>query len=667
MARLGFTEQTRQVFLHDYLLYCCGVDITQFCQSVEVTYSDRNGPSSLTVTLLNPFDQWIMTTANLAAKQYRITDDRYSEAAKRAIYNRKKALSARTVIRRKYPLNPRSESFGAEDPLLLKKLQGKIDNDFNERYSFGPGTCVFSRFDTVKMFLKNPSDTSESNRWLPFFTGTLGSHPFRTNYITGASSITLMAYDIRSVMAGMRVAVNPFTNQSYKTTGTLAANQRAQQTFFDSDEAGFFKDFYPGFDGTRAKPFDNIFAGLSFVDAVSLITTGRTGWASPAGVTPLTEGLAGVKSGPGVGNFTPGQIIKYGPKSNSKVTEKGIQNSLENWDQLCLFGMDPATNKIRAGYLTEKQCRGIGSQSFWTQDFAPLEGQVHFLLPAEGLQITDIVRSSTNGMSEIMASPDWQDRQSLVASICNQVDYEWSVTSSGDIVFEFPMYDFFPSDFGRHSAIYVINGHVQDDQISDEEGDIPAALESTGTSFQLALSGAQASYASAAPGTAVNPFKCVVKSDILAAKYGAKVQHVTFTGINTQRALAKLTGIEHQKRIMRANRLSFNFSYRPWLRPNRPLLHETRNRLGKITSVTVSLPVYTQTPTTRASIDSVRLPLLVTVKNKTTIVYQHITGADSAPLSYNAIFEPPDTIGNPVGNPDKGSSIIDATNSPPKK
>jgi hypothetical protein len=408
--------------------------------------------------------------------------------------------------------------------------------------------------------------------------------------------------------------------------------------------------------GQRGKPFDNIFAGKSFVDAVSLITTGRTGWVSPSGPTPTSEGTIGIKEGPGVGDFRPGTVIQYGPKGNDKIAP-GADTSLERWDQLCLFGTDSA-GTIR-GFLTEKQCRDIGKNSFWQRAYSPLSGRVHFLLPAGGLQISDMIRSATEGMNNISGSPDWQDRQSLVTTICNTLDYEWSVTGAGDIIFEFPMYDFLPSDFGQHAALYVVNGHIQDDNLSEEEGDIPAGLEATSLSSQLAERLRQETLDKASPAVPVPRFRAVSMSNVLASKYGAKVQHVTFTGVSTLTALKKLTLIEHQKRIARTNRMSFNMSYRPWLRPNRPLLHETRNRIGKLSSVSISLPLYTQPPTTRVAIDCVRLPLLKKQNGKTVITYRHILEGDSMPLSYNAFFEPPDKI----GNPDQGLTIRGPDNS----
>ena len=454
---INYIEEQRQVYLYDFLIYICGVDISPYVQNLTITYTDRNAPGSADIVITNPFNQWVMTPENLSQKpNFRLTDDRYTETPKYKIFQAKRFLSNQIVFTKK---DPESNLAKQDAARLLNSASGEIEQDFLQRYSFGPGSPIFSRFDTVKIFIKNPSDHPDLDRWFPAFTGTLENKPLSTDYVNGMSTLSLQVYDVRAAMSGMRMAINPYTNSSWATAINTNPTARQQQVFFDSDDAGFFKDIFTttGQLGTADKTvFDNIFQGHTFVDMVSVIITGKAHWVDGSGEKDF-GGIYG-----GVGHFKPGKVFKYvNPEyvANEKtveITEPGITTSLEAWDNLCLFGVDSDGNP-RKDFLTYRECDEIGRTSFWRQSNSPLEGRMHFLIPAQGLAISDMVRTSVDGINNIMANPDWTNRFALVSQICQMVDYEWSVTGSGDIIFEFPMYDFFPSNYGSNQSIYSVD------------------------------------------------------------------------------------------------------------------------------------------------------------------------------------------------------------------
>lgn len=635
MGVVNFIEKQRSVYLYDYLVFICGVDVSAYIEELVIYYQDRNGHGSADIVLSNPFDQWVLSSLNLR-KSFRNTEDRYSEKAKLEIFNKKKNLSKKIAYKLKRKGDDYSGYQQAEElpPVSAKELKEAEEFDFLQRYAFGPGTCVFSRFDTVKIFVKNPTDPSEWNRWIPAFTGTIENKPFNTDYVNGRSTISLHAYDIRASMQAMRVGVNPVQNASF----TDNAEGKTKTTFFDSDAAGFFKDYYP--DSNNRSAFDNIFEGLSFVDMVSMVITGKTGWV--AGGNPVDNGT-------GVGFFKPGKVIRYANPKNTSIKDPKAVRNLEKWDNLCLFGVN-SSGIPRNGFLTEKECRNIGRNSFWQNPYSPMNGNMHFLIPAEGLGISDMITSSVNGFKSIMSSPDWTNRYALVTQICQQIDYEWNVTGSGDIIFEFPMYDFFPEDFGSNSTIYTINSHLISDEISDEGGEVIAALEASSQSPDIAKGQFEQVTNQAPTAVGIPDMRCVVVSNTLASKYGARVVTHSFTGVKGPEQLQKMAYIEFFKRLADANKLTVNFSpIRPWLRPNRPFKNAQRNRLGKITSVRLSFPSLRE-PTTSVSLHCVKLPIYKNGK----ISYANIAGGASCPISYNAIFESPSTI----GNPDSGITIL---------
>jgi hypothetical protein len=635
---LRYTEQQRQVQIYDYLVYVCGVEISAYTKSIEVVHTNRSGPGSATIVLANPFDQWILTEANLKAPAgiWNMGRGKYSERPKADIYKRKKNLSNRLIIKRKKPSN--EKAVGATSPSQpAENMKEEIDpeatfktriEDFLQRYSFGPGSCIFSKMDTVKIFIRNPYDDPDTtDRWIPFFTGFVDAKPFTTNYITGESSVTLTCFDIRQAMQGMRISANPYSNTILANGSTDSSVSVQQPTAdqvlsFTSDSAGFFKDFYPKPNAPTATGYTNVFADKPFVDAISMIITGLTGWVNGTVKDAVLEGS-------GVGEFSIGLIYRYMNKNNpDKGAKPKAVTDLSEWDNLCLFG-------FRRDFWTLQDCKEAGQDSFYDGKRHPFTGMLHWLLPGEKLLISDMITSTTDGANNVMSNPEWTDRLALITQMCNQVDYEFTVTGAGDIVFEFPMYDFNPEAFQEHPGVYQTQMHVMSDNISDESGEVIAGLEAVSTSphqgnkeIDSDLNNPEVRQ------TGTSQKRVVVFSNVLASKYGAKIHSVSFTGIN-ETALPQMAMIEFQKRLAEANKLSLNMVFRPYLRPNRPFKYAERNRLrmGKITTVSYSMPVLAE-PTMSLTLGCVKVPIRKNGIN----VFQQITGSEAFPLSYNEVL-----------------------------
>lgn len=647
MARgvIRFIERQRTVFLHDFIIYICGVDVSPYVKSLEITYTDRNSPGSADIVLSNPFDQWVMRNDNFRGN-WRLSSGKYSEKPKYSIFKNKLNLSAKTVQikvdknrtdkNNQTPMDPTDPSLVTDRGSFSETAVALgADQDFMQRYTFGPGSLIFSRFDTVKVYIKNPSDPIDSDRWVPAFTGTIEGKGFGTDFVDGKSNVNLQCYDCRHILQGMRIAVNPTSNTNFTN---LQATARQQQAVIDQWDAGFFKDIYPT--NTRDILYDNVFANKSFVDSVSLLLTGKTNWVG--GKDPV-EGF----SGAAFGFFNPGRVFRYA-NSQNKSANQGNTNTrtssvtdLEEWDNLCLFG-------DLGQFWTESQCRQNGANSFWSSSLTdsntsttPLNGKVHWLIPSDGLNITNTITQSTAGLTNVTGSLDWTDRYSLLSNFLKKIDYECTVTGAGDIVLEFPLYDFYPNNFGTNSSIYVVDLHAKDENIQDESGDIVTALEVTTTSVDIAVGSAdQATGNQQVLQTGIGP-RAVVISPILASRYGVRVQAMTLTGIS-KAGLAKFAVYEFQKLLADTNKTSFNATYRPFLRPNRPIEHKTRNRIGKSTTVRLNLPTL-QACTMSVAMHCVRTPIFKDGE----ISYMHITGGAAMALSYNSVFENPNgTIAN---------------------
>jgi len=647
MGVVNFTEQIRGVQLIDFLVYVCGVEISPYIKSMEVSHSDRGGIGSVSLVLANPFDQWILTEQNLRG-QFRRSKDRYSEDPKARIYYKKKAFSnLRIKPKQNNPQKGTGLQYDGDDKSNIDPVVDTlVASNLLDRYTFGPGTCVFSKLDPIRIFLKNPSDSSDKNRWVPFYTGTIDTRPFTTDFVSGESSIMIGSYDVRGAMQGMRVSLNPYPNTIMQAGAPGVAGSNPSVITFNSDDVGFFKDYYPSLTQSNSA-FSNVFAGKRFVDAVSLIVTGQTEWVNSNKLTVTKEGT-------GIGSFEPGEVIRYLPAgARRSVKSPNTERTLEKWDNLCLFGESKT-------WWSEAKCRQWGEGSFYDGKFHPFVGKMHFLLPDSSLDISTMLDSNFDGVNGIMANPDWTDRYTLLSQICSNIDYQWGVTGAGDIIFEFPMYDLRPENFGSNSTIYIADRHVLRENISDEGGEVLAGLESSSVSANIGERDAQQQVNETERLLGVSNMRKVVFSNTLAWKYGAKIHHVSFTGVSTPEALARLTLIEFQKRLAEANKLSLDIIFRPMLRPNRPLLYNEpkRNRLGKTTNVSFGFSMFTE-PTMSVGIGCVRTPIMQTdASGKRTIQYQHIAGGIGMALSYNELLEGP----FPLGNPDSGLTVRDASN-----
>lgn len=653
---INYHEQQRQVQIYDYLVYVCGVEVSNYTRSIDVICTDRSAPGSATITFANPFDQWVVTQQNLKGG-WRLSKDKYSEGPKSLIYYKKKALAQNLQIKRQQP--NQSSNFGGSINAQAANLQDELNNsqpnktqseDFLQRYAFGPGSCIFSKLDTVKIFVRNPYDDPDTtDKWIPFFTGTVDSKPLITNFITGESTVTINCFDIRSAMQGMRISVNPYKNDvlangSTANQGGIVASGN-NVVSFSSNSVGFFKDYYPTVNSTSNPGLSNIFAGKTFVDAVSMVITGQIGW--------VNQGGQGQREGDGVGSFKPGKVYRYTNPKQSKQAEKNIPvNDLSNWDKLCLFG-------AKQDFWTFAECRAAGENSFYDGTAHPFTGSLHWLLPSEKLMTSSMIESTFEGVKDIMGSPDWTDRYSLLTQMSSQVDYQFTVTGTGDIIFEFPMYDFKPENFSQHPGVYTTEMHVKSENISDEGGDVVSGLECVSISSQLANRQVQQSLNQTAAQLNVPDWRVIVFSNVLASKYGARVQSVSFNGVVSEEAMKKLAVIEFQKRLAEANKLSLDMVFRPYLRPNRPFLYAERNRirLGKTTTISYHMAAF-QEPTMSLGLGCVRLPLFN--KNTGQTTFQHITGAEAMALSYNEILEEPDRFD---GNGDR-AIVVQTVNTP---
>jgi hypothetical protein len=450
-------------------------------------------------------------------------------------------------------------------------------------YPLGIRNVILHRNDPLRIFIQNPISLTE---WYNVFTGYLDSVGKTTNYINGESSLSIKCYDIRSLMQKMRVQMSPVhgTNEVYQV--------------LMNDPHSFFADMLDP--TTNNHPF----AELSYEKAIEVLILGRGIENGGIQGGSIQGSFATKRQSTGIGRFSKGESHYFDSAANDS-TKKDILNK---WYNLCLYG-------AKGSALTYAEVLKIGAGTKPLGDYAPDNQKYYMLLPKEGTQTSSL---TTFHFSQGVEQKDFSNRWDIITDFSEKIDYQWWVTGNGDIVFEFPMYEFEPADF-KYSSIMTVDKLTIDDSITDEEGDIPSVLTATGggisnrDNFELNLQEA-------------NIPRVIVANPAIAARFGIKNEEHTFPTVLNFNSLQLLAQIEYWKRLSSSSSLDVNFAWKPWLLPNKPLYHKYEERMGITTAVTQTLTLF-DTCSTSATLRYIR-------RRDLNGKFTFIDGAESVVASY---------------------------------
>jgi len=282
----------------------------------------------------------------------------------------------------------------------------------------------------------------------------------------------------------------------------------------------------------------------------------------------------------------------------------------------------PATCRL----LTWKEVLAIGSGTFWDSPFDPTARKLYILTPKGGTgnkKFADTTSRQTPGRHD----RHFISRLEVINNFLAGIDYQWWVSGSGDIFVEPNMLDFQPEDFGKFAPVMKVERHLIRGHISDEEGDIPSAVQAVGA-LNIPIP---------APDV-INTRRAQVYSKLAVRRYGIEVKVVSFPFISDARILAAAALTELQKAMAHANRMDVEFAHRPYLLPNKPFYNRVRYRMGTTTTVINTVLIHKEAQT-RVVNDHVRL-----LRYDGRFVL--LTGGFDAPISGRRIL-PADTVYGP--------------------
>lgn len=556
----------------DILIYISGQEVSgSVTGTVSYAYAGNDGANTATFTLANPLNQFVLTNDNLdtvsqdeEGQEIGIPatwtlDGMYDETVKKNLYEYK-----------------RDSALNVSDPDTTIK-----------RWPLQAGDLIFNKHDPVRIFMHDPR--TEEDSWFPVFTGFIDNPGTVTqDYITGKSEFQITCYDIRGIMKMMRVQMNPVIGLVVPDV-VIGGEQ-------------FFADFIIE-DQSLTTPFAN----TTFEETVEQLIVGSLNGVNlpraQSGVGEFNLGSLPAKLGSGVaaldasgpedppfdsvedegtGATSARWKVRYDPESNS---------TLEAWNDLVLFGFDG--NDVGTGDFdetvdntlqpwTRAKVEKYGRGSTWDGTHSPVKQKMYILLPSENNTGADtLVRSAhAKGGGD---TREWESRFSVIAEAVDVLDYHWTVSGVGDIIFEFPMWDFTPSDFGTYSTSYQISDHLIEDELAEEAGQATTILVVTG-----GVANINADFVTPLP-TALQ-HRAMVISPTMMTKYGATSPHpkpFPFT-VNLD-SLMILALVEFQKEMSNIGKMDMTFSWRPFQLLNRPILNVQRNRMATVTGLSHSV------------------------------------------------------------------------------
>lgn len=259
----------------------------------------------------------------------------------------------------------------------------------------------------------------------------------------------------------------------------------------------------------------------------------------------------------------------------------------------------------------------IGQGTTYDGPYSPLRGRLHFLLPANGLNTRQIIEYTQDTGADTRS---WSSRYDVLNEIAVGIDYQWWATPIGDIVVEFPMYDFYPGQFGVFGRGLIASKQLISSSIGDENGNVVTGI---------VISGGMAHTPENEGQTGISQVKEAIFTKTLAARCGINIPTVSVPFTFNKDVLAYLGYIEFQKQLAQANRAGAQFSYRPFLLPNKPFVIAERSRFSVINDVSTSIGIH-ETATTSVTLQYVR------AMNADGSV-RFITGSCGMPISYNLL------------------------------
>jgi len=661
-----FEDDPKRNLIEDARVWISGVEVTsRLTSAVTITKVGRGSHNTVQFTLSNASDGFVLNERNLDSS---------------------------------LPLNERFYTGGSPaehgESIKLAMFQYKNDETRNpideqtgeRRWPLSVNSTILHSLDTI--FVAERWPYSQQTLYYPAFKGYVETKTISENFVNGQSNITVTGFDIRALISRMRLQMNyVITNALAPVSFNSGATSNADtlNAFDPVVQEGIFSDLQ------NPSQWTTPVAGLSLKDTIEFLVTGTIteteeiqipGYSSEIRDKILSTSREEVARR-GVGRMKTGIVVSYPNGGGESANDVRI---LEEWHRLCLFGVpdqgddlevsDEAQDAVSADLpdedadtlnltlgqrllfstssrpWTPEETERHGQGSTWDGPTAPHAMSLHFLLPSTGGGMNGVTSFTVDQGSD---ERRWQSRMSIIEDYLDNLDYHIAVTGAGDMVIEFPMYDFQPDRFGEFEEAFRVrhDGEGKSITFDDDRPNVPACMIMTaGYNPDVERIGQLEDAAVEEEFTSV--LRVVLLAPVVASRIGMNIERTSLPfALDDVCRLRQFAVLRFQRKLAEANNLAVDLVYRPLLFPNRPLHESKRDRMGWISQVTSTVPpsrMHMGHATIGAVLKYVRKP--VTLANGD-IEYRLITGSKTLPLSY--------TGEGPAMNSSRGILISDTS------
>jgi hypothetical protein len=351
-----------------------------------------------------------------------------------------------------------------KNSLLWRLFPDTGDTIAPTRWDLIPGGCVFNTNDPVRIFLRHPTDLlaspgtdgQEEPAWYHGFTGYLTTVSEADQLGAGVYSIVLTAEGAATRMLKLsRIAKN---NSAYLDTMVQTPELVVGDVL----------------DPTN---FTSLFISLSMPQLLGALVIGGGATILNQYGPPMPPEVTKIQ---GIGRFSVGQSpggIQLWDPSKFDTWQQTIHPSLLEADVL----------KIGAASGFGDPSQVYGSFGGFSGDTAPDKGLLHIMLPSKSFEHYNQIVEQSIIPPQLAAATEFDSRLDIIKKyICTYLWYQVQETPKGDVVAEFPMFDFTPYDLGSYGKTNLINDS-QTESVAFSEDDSKAYtwITVTGTPTQL--------------------------------------------------------------------------------------------------------------------------------------------------------------------------------------
>jgi hypothetical protein len=645
------------VMMLAYKLFINGVDVTNHITgSLTWTYGDRDATNTLTFNLDNNNDKFVLKPQNIGLSFGENDSQSFADAHSYATSKPWEVTTMKEGDKPSFIGTRAGSSSGfydesAKQELLMKKLRRRVkfpDDRPYLRAHLNPETGKFSTnaldlpdislyegmftthapvinvMDQVILWVMDPNRDAvfaHESLWIPVFTGFVMSAPPENSYDNGQSSINVTCEDIRTLLKRKRVLTNTASAGTWLPNITLDSGLFADATAPASNiTQNSLADSSLNFEGVISL----LLAGLKLTDSNASMKDyclNRDGsnyseWMDKKKKNQDTVTVDGEElpkpNNMGFGSLWFGHYFTYDTSMVANTsTDSGNPNSerskfFNDWNRVCVFGSRVVNKGIVNDYFDYDTMMSVGKGTYAGGKYDALAKLFHILVPTGGGKVTNLLDKVF--LSDFGAEREYQNVGELLQTVCERIDYQVTVTGFGDIVFEFPMYDFTAADMGdEFRAVYAVSDSVKTDAIDDEASSNPV------TGLRV-IGGYQTAESAEVDSTLQSlQYTVYVYHTFLSYRYGYNQEDypVPFltSGVGAvgredkekTRLLCLFGVLEFLKRLTEMSSMQISSVFNPFIRPNRPYYYNYGRRLSTTTTVSNTLALFTNADTSVTS------------------------------------------------------------------